>query len=97
MIITQELIFSLNVITVDDLLKAVKAVTRKSRYYHDDTEARSGIMKTDCSVPAAGFSSGNLKLVEKPVESLFAALNYFAIGIEMFTHVSNSVAVHETA
>ncbi len=29
----------------DDLIKAVKAVTRKSRYY--DTEARIGITKTD--------------------------------------------------
>ncbi len=29
------------------LLKAVRAVTRKSRYY--DTEARNGITKTDCT------------------------------------------------
>jgi hypothetical protein len=33
--------------TIDDLLKEVKAVTRKSRYY--DTEARTGITKTDCT------------------------------------------------
>ncbi len=32
---------------VDDLSKAVKAVTRKSRFY--DTEARTGITETDCS------------------------------------------------
>jgi hypothetical protein len=32
-----------------DLLKAVKAVTRKSRYY--GTKARSGIMKSDCGKP----------------------------------------------
>jgi hypothetical protein len=31
-----------------DLLKAVKAVNRKSRYY--DTEARAGITGTDCRV-----------------------------------------------
>ena len=30
-------------------LKAVKAVTRKSRYY--DTKARTGIMKSDCTKP----------------------------------------------
>jgi hypothetical protein len=29
------------------LLKAVKVMTRKSRYY--DTEARTGITKTDCT------------------------------------------------
>ncbi len=33
----------------DDLLKAVKAVTRTRRYY--DTEARTGITKTDCTKP----------------------------------------------
>jgi hypothetical protein len=32
-----------------DLLKAVKAVTRKSRYY--DTKARTGIRKSDCAKP----------------------------------------------
>ena len=34
---------------IDDLLKAVKAMTRKSTYY--DTEARTGITKTDCTKP----------------------------------------------
>jgi hypothetical protein len=33
----------------DDLLKAVKEVTRKSRY--SDTEARTGIGKADCTKP----------------------------------------------
>jgi hypothetical protein len=33
------------IVMIDDLLKAAKAVTRKSRYY--DTEARTGITKTD--------------------------------------------------
>ncbi len=67
------------------LKKAVQAVTRKSRYY--DTEARTGIAKTDCTKPRETQTMSNLfllsrganywKTVEKPEKP---TLNYYENG-----------------
>ena len=44
----------------DDLLKAVKAATRKSVYY--DTKARTEITKTDCTKPREAQGTKNINV-----------------------------------